>query len=143
MRLSQRHTHTSPGAAWLAAFLIGTVLGLGLRLFSFLAGALLLQGIGTGLARLPQLLTVLDPVYTRAAEQTLGVVQIQGLAVIGPLGDQLHAWLPTIFVPAARAHWSLVRLVVQPGSPVLGRLLAAGFAHAAVLTAGLLLVRHG
>src|SRR5262249_13950140 len=37
----------------------------------------------------------------------------------------------------------VVRLVVEPGTPVLGRLVASGFAHAAVLTAGVTLVRYG
>jgi hypothetical protein len=37
----------------------------------------------------------------------------------------------------------LARLAIEPGSPVLARLLAAAFAHAGVLTIGLLLVRAG
>jgi hypothetical protein len=70
-------------------------------------------------------------------------VQIRGIAMIGPLGDRLHTWLPGVVASAAEAHWSVVRVVVEPGSPVLGRLVAAGFAHAAVLAAGLYLVRRG
>ena len=128
---------------WLAALLIGSVLGLLLRIVCFLAGAAILEGIGVGISRVADAMPILDPVYTRAAEGTIGIVHIQGLAVITPFGDRLHAWLPNIFVPASRAHWSFIRLAVEPGSPVLGRLLASGFAHAAVLTIGLLLVRRG
>ena len=128
---------------WVAAFIGGSLLGLSLRLVCFLTGALALEALAHVIRRLASLPSVLDPVYTRAAERSLGPVQIEGVAMIGPLGDALHQWLPTLFEPAARAHWSFVRLVVEPGSPVVGRLLASGIAHAAVLTLGLLLVRRG
>src|SRR5579864_475838 len=114
--LPQTTASVSRPVAWLAAFLIGSILGLGLRLVSFLAGALILEGVGALTGHLVPLLPFLDPVYTHAAEQTLGVVPIQGLAVIAPFGDQLHNWLPNLFVPASRAHWSFVRLAVEPGS---------------------------
>jgi hypothetical protein len=48
-----------------------------------------------------------------------------------------------VFADPARARLGLVRVVVAPGSPVIGRLLAAAIAHAAVLSIGLLLVRKG
>ena len=129
--------------AWLAVLLAGSVLGVGLRLAGFFAGAMLLSAFGHLIIRLVRLLPLLDPVYTRAAEGSLLDLHIQGAAVIGPLGDRLHAWLPDVFVPAARAHWGIARLVVAPGTPVMGRLLASGFAHAAVLSAGVLVARRG
>ena len=129
--------------AWLAALFAGSVLGLGLRLAGFFAGALLLSAFGHLMTRLARLLPLLDPVYTRAAEGSLLDLHIQGAAVIAPFGDGLHAWLPDLFVPAVRAHWGIARLVVAPGTPVMGRLLASGFAHALVLTAGVLVAHRG
>ena len=131
------------GLGWLGVFVVGSLVGLGLRLACFATAAAGLAALSAAAARLTGFLPFLDPVYTRAAENTIGLVQIQGLAVLPPLGDYLHAALPQVFADAARAHWSFVRFVVEPGSPVLGRLLAAGLAHAVVLTAGLLLVRDG
>ena len=102
--------------AWLAALLAASVLGLGLRLAGFFAGAMLLSAFGHLITRLARLLPLLDPVYTRAAEGSLLDLHIQGAAVIGPFGDRLHAWLPDLFVPAARAHWGIARLVVAHGT---------------------------
>lgn len=136
-------TETPRSLSWLAAFAAGSIFGLGLRVVAFFAAALLVRALGhlalSGLASLPGV----DPVYTHAAATTLTGLRIQGVAVVGPLGDWLNALLPSLFVPAARAHWAVVRLVVEPGSPVLPRLLASGCAHAVVLGAGLLLVRSG
>jgi hypothetical protein len=133
---------TSP-LRWIVAFTVGSALGLSLRLVAFLAGVGLLTPLARVFGHLSSVAPSVDPVYTRAAQTSLEDVQIRGLAVIGPPGDRLHALLPDLFVPAALAHWSLVRLVVEPGSPVLGRLIASGFAHAVVLAAGLLLLRYG
>jgi hypothetical protein len=129
--------------AWVAAFLAGSLFGLGLRLVCFLAGALVVRGLGEFIAWLAPLVPSLDPVYTHAAGRSLADLQLQGAAVVGPLGDWLHSQLPSIFVPATRAHWAFVRIVVVPGSPVLARLLASAVAHMAVLSAGLLVVRSG
>ncbi|HEX8968442.1 MAG TPA: hypothetical protein VF937_11200, partial [Chloroflexota bacterium] len=128
---------------WLAALLGGSVLGLGARLASFIGAALLVRGIGVLIARLVPLLPSLDPVYTHAAGRSLADLHLQGVAVASPLGDWLHTVFPSLFVPAARSHWAYVRIAVEPGSPVLARLLASGLAHAAVLSAGLLIVRYG
>lgn len=129
--------------AWIAAILAGCLLALSLRLTSFFAATLLLQAIGKAIARLASVLPAVDPVYTRAAERSVMDVRIQGLAVGTRLGDWLHASFPSVFLTPSHAHWSIARLVVEPGSPVLGRLLASGLAHAAVLSLGLLLVRRG
>jgi hypothetical protein len=129
--------------AWAAALVAGSCLALALRLTSFFAATLLLQALGHLFARLARLVPGLDPVYTRAAQSSLMDIRIQGAAVYGWPGDWLHASLPRLFVTSSDAHWAIARLVVEPGSPVLGRLLASGFAHAVVLSLGLLLVRNG
>jgi hypothetical protein len=129
--------------AWVAALLAGSCLGLALRLSSFFTGTLLLRALGHVLVRLARLVPSLDPVYTRAAESSLIDLRIQGAAVNGRPGEWLHATLPSIFLTSSDAHWAFARLIVEPGSPVLGRLLASGFAHAVVLSVGLMLVRRG
>jgi Glycosyl hydrolases family 2, TIM barrel domain len=137
-----------PGAAprplvWLAALIAGILCGLALTLVSFVTGAVLVTTLGNVSGWLLLLVPSLDPVYTHAAQRSLADLRLEGLAVIGPLGEALHAALPDVFVPAARAHWAIARIAVEPGSPVLARLLAAGIAHACVLSAGLMLVCKG
>src|SRR5262249_34426899 len=127
----------------LAALSVGSCLGLALRLTSFFAATMLLQALGDTFAGLASLVSIFDPVYTRAAQSSLTDVRIQGVAVNGPPGDWLHASLPSIFLTSSHAHWAIARLVVEPGSPILGRLLASGLAHAVVLSFGLMLVRYG
>jgi hypothetical protein len=121
----------------------GSLLGLGLRLALFAAGAALVRRIGEASGAVPDTFTWLDPVYTHAALRSLADLQLQGLAVGGPPGAWLHAAWPDLFAEPDRAHWSLVRIVVERGSPVLARLLAAAVAHAGVLGLGLLIVRRG
>src|SRR5918911_580561 len=112
-----------PGCrAMLVGLVGGTALGVGLRLLLFVVGALVVRALALVAAPLVTLLPSADPVYTRAALWSLSELRLQGLA-LGGLG--------------------LVRLQVEPGTPVLARLLAAGFAHAGVLGLGLLLVRAG
>jgi hypothetical protein len=129
--------------AWLVAFLSGSLFGLSLRFICFFIGILVVRALGGVIGWLGPVFPSLDPVYTRAMQHSLDGLQIQGTAVVAPLGEWLHAALPSVFVPAAKAHWAFARLVVEPGSPVLARLVAAGIAHAIVLSAGMLLVRSG
>lgn len=84
-----------------------------------------------------------DPVYTRAAADSLTNLRIEAIALAGPPGDWLHDRMPGAFAPSARTHWALARVVLASGSPILGRLLAAGLTHAGVLAVGLIVVRHG
>jgi hypothetical protein len=122
----------------------GSLLGLALRLAAFVAAATVVHFVGVlsgVLPALPALSASLDPVYTHAALNSLADLHLQGLAVAGPAGDWLHASLPGVFVDPQRAHWAPIRLVVQPGSPVLARLVAAALAHATVLGSGLLVAR--
>lgn len=128
---------------WVAALTAGSCLGLALRVTAFFSGTLLLQALGHLITRLARLAPTLDPVYTRAAESSLMDVRIQGAAVAGWPGDWLHTSLPSVFLTPSLAHWAMARLIVEPGSPVLGRLLASGFAHAVVLSVGIMLVRRG
>ncbi len=128
---------------WAAAFVVGSLAGLALRLASFGVGALLLKALGHVIGKVALAFPSVDPVYTRAAETSLTNLQIKGMAVIGAPGDVLHSWLPALFLPSADAHWSLFRLVAERGSAVMARLLASGFAHSVVLTVGLLVVAYG
>src|SRR5260370_23601799 len=91
--------------AWVAAFLAGSLFGLGLRLVCFLAGALVVRGFGEFIAWLAPLVPSLDPVYTHAAGRTLADLQLQGAAVVGPLGDWLPSQLPRIFCAPPRGQW--------------------------------------
>src|SRR5579862_9206589 len=104
---------------------IGTVLGAGLgaALFAACIGlfAATIGTLGNALALLPWT----DPVYTRAALHSLADVHISDVSLVGP------------------PHVGLVKVSLAPGSSVLGRLLAAGFAQAGVLSAGLLLLGRG
>jgi hypothetical protein len=132
------------GLLGIAAGLVGgSLLGLGLRMALFALGAALVRGIGAASDAWPARVAWLDPVYTHAALRSLADLHLQALAVAGPPGEWLHADWPGLFADPARAHWSPVRIVVERGSPVLGRLIAATFAHAGVLGAGLLMVRRG
>lgn len=105
---------------------IGTILGGGLGAALFFACVGLFAAaagiIGNALALL---VPWTDPVYTRAALHSLADIHISEVSIVGP------------------PHVGLVKVSLEPGSSVLGRLLAAGFAHAGVLAAGLLLLRRG
>jgi hypothetical protein len=125
------------------AFLLGTLLGLVTRLALFVTAILLLRAVAHGAPAMLDWLPWIDPVYTRATVRGLGDVQLQGIAVQGPPGQALHAMLPWLVVDPARAHLALVRVTLQPGSALLGRLTAAAFAHAGVLALGVVLVTTG
>lgn len=121
----------------------GALLGVALRLIAFLLAILVLRGAATLALGALDAQPWLDPVYTRAALHTLTDVRLRGVAIGGPLGEALHQRGPSVLLDPAAAHGGLARLVVAPGRAVLGRLLAAGLAHAAVLAVGLLVVRVG
>ena len=127
----------------LVSILLGSLAGLTLRLIIFALSVGLIPVVGAAVGFVTTHLLFVDPVYTRAAQDSLGNLQIQALALAGPPGDWLHDRAPDIFAPAARAHWALARIVLASGSAVLGRLLAAGLTHAVVLAIGLLVVRRG
>jgi hypothetical protein len=130
-------------AIGIGAVVLGGLLGLGLRLVVFLAAATSLGSVGQLSTILLSQRPLLDPIYTQAAIGSLVNLHIQGVAIVGPLGDWLHERWPDVFVPSWRSHSAVARLAVQPGSAVLARLLAAGIAHASVLGVGLLLAWAG
>jgi hypothetical protein len=66
-----------------------------------------------------------DPVYTRAALHSLADIRVGGIDAAGA------------------SVGCLVRILLAPGSSVLGRLVAAGVANSGVLAAAFLLVRAG
>src|SRR5260370_14989551 len=96
--------------AWVAAFLAGSLFGLGLRLTCFLAGALVVRGLGELIAWLAPLVPSLDPVYTHVAGRSLVDLQLPGAALVRPLGDWLHSPLPSLLLPATRAHSAFLRV---------------------------------
>lgn len=105
-----------------AASAAGISLALLVRLFCFWLAVNLARVAAPTIEAALKSLPWLDPVYTHTALASLGAVHLHGLA----LGQH-----------------GLIRWSVEPGSPVIGRLVAAGVAHAAVLTLGVLLVRAG
>jgi hypothetical protein len=129
--------------AWVEAVLLGTALGLIVRIVLFLAATAALGPlaavVGVALAFVPSA----DPVYTGAALGMLADVRVSGLAVAGAPGEILHQLAPGLLAPSAHAQGALARLVVEPGSPLLGRLVAAYMAHVGVLALGLVLARVG
>jgi len=131
-----------PRLAWPAAVLLGSVLGLGLRLLLFWLAILTVRSVAELGGNLLPLLPAADPVYSHAAVRSLADVQLAGLAVGGPLGRELHALWPGLIVDPTRAHVALLRLAVKPGSALMARLVAAGLAHAALLGIGLAIVRR-
>jgi hypothetical protein len=126
---------------WPVALLLGSVLGLALRLVLFVVATVVVRVVAVALAALLPLAPTLDPVYSHAALNSLGDIQIQGLAIGGPPGRELHTLFPALILDPARAHFAAVRFAVQPGSALIGRLAAAGLAHAALLGIGLWTVR--
>ncbi len=80
----------------------------------------------------------LDPIYTGAAIRALAGVQVEGLAVAGPVGAALHALLPTVFLGSDRlADGAGISMVATPGSPAIGRALAAFGADVVWLALGI------
>src|SRR5215471_958461 len=143
MKRSERRGAWRRASMWLMGLAAGTAAGLLLRLTLFVAAAWLVRLVGEIASATGLTPPWLDPVYSHAAQQSLAALHLRGLAVGGPPGAWLHSALPQWFVDPAQAHAGLMRVVVQSGSPVLGRLLAAGVAHAGVLAVGLLLVHRG
>ena len=128
---------------WPTALLLGSVLGLGLRLILFLVATFVVRSLANAAGALLPLLPAVDPVYSHAAVRSLGDIQVQGLAIGGPLGRELHALMPALVVDPVRAHFALVRLAVQPGSALIARLVAAGLTHATLLGIGMWIVKAG
>jgi hypothetical protein len=128
---------------WVWSVLAGIGVGVAARLLFFLLGALLLA-MGAFLAeRLLESLPSLDPVYTRALFGSLGGVRPRGVEVWGPVGQALQAVLPQVFVGSGHVGFSLARIALQPGSPILGQMLAVWIAESGVLALGIALIRWG
>lgn len=129
---------------WVLAALVGVALGTASGMVFLLLATLLLPALAGALGAIAALGgSSVDPIYTRAALGTLADVQVEGIAVAGPPGDALHALAPDVFVTSTRANGVLARMAIEPGSAVLGRMVAHFLAHAGVLAIGLLLLRAG
>jgi hypothetical protein len=129
--------------SYLWAVACGSLVGLLVRIALFVSAVLLFRALSLATPVLVALFQWADPVYTHATLLSLGDVQLDGLAVAGPLGSALHTMLPGVFADPARAHLALVRVVVHSGSAVNGRVAAATIAHAGALTLGTVLVARG
>jgi hypothetical protein len=89
---------------WPVALLLGSVLGLGLRLVLFVAATVVVRAVAVALAALLPLAPTPDPVYSHAALNSLGDIQIQGLAIGGPPGRELHTLFPALIVLGGLAY---------------------------------------
>jgi hypothetical protein len=85
----------------------------------------------------------LDPIYVGAAIRAAGAVQVEGMAVAGPLGTALHGLVPSMFLAPDRvAAGASVSAVLAPGAPAIGRALAALGADVVWLAMGMWLFRR-
>lgn len=86
----------------------------------------------------------LDPIYTGTLFLLLSNVQVNGVAVAGPIGQVAHGAWPGLFAaPELVAAGAWASAVIQPGASVLARGLAALSAEVASLAFGMVLVRVG
>lgn len=142
--LARRGTLALPAwGVWIAALVGGSAIGLLLCVAFFLFAVQATGVVALVIGALLTLVPAVDPVYTRAALGTLSSVQVDGLAVAGPAGAWLHTALPNLVVSPDRVQGTLVRLAVEPGGAILGRLMAAWLAGAGVLGVGLMAVWKG
>ncbi len=121
----------------------GAVLALVLRPIVFATAVITARAVAQPLGDLLGQLPWLDPVYSQAALASLSHVDVGGIAVDGAPGAALHAWFGGVMLEPQRAEHALIRIILRPGSSVLGRLVAAALAHAAVLSTGLLVLLIG
>jgi hypothetical protein len=113
------------------------VLGVGHELTVAVMAWLLHLVVGTGVWEPMIRVLGLDPIYAGAAVRAAGGVQVTGFAVAGPLGAALHNLIPAVFLdPNSVADGAGVSMVATPGSPAIGRGLAAFGADLAWLTFG-------
>jgi len=126
-----------------AAVVAGALLALVLRALLFAGTAFAGRRLASECARVLPEVPWLDPVYTRAALWSLTQVRIDGIAIQGMPGALLHGLASSIFLEPSLANFGLLRVVLEPGSPLLGRLAAATVAHAGVLAVGMVLVQRG
>jgi hypothetical protein len=86
----------------------------------------------------------LDPIYTSAMLLTVAGIVPRGLAIAGPLGDQLHQTWPGLFeAQALVAPFASASAVVEPGATVISRWICGMVADAVIVGAGLLAIQRG
>src|SRR3569833_342419 len=120
----------------------GVLLGALVRATVFLVAVAALEESARVLGGLVRVAPSADPVYTRAAIQSVADVRAGGVAVEGWVGTALHAAAPIVFVSPVRVEGGLLRQVEEPGGAVLGRLIAADLAHAGVIVVSVWLLRR-
>jgi hypothetical protein len=101
---------------------LGTVLGVITRESLFALAVMVLGESIRPMAHLAALLPFVDPVYTHAALHSLAGMHIGGL----------HAEIP-----------ALLRVTLEPGSSVLGRMMSSAVGDSGVLALAVLMLRHG
>ncbi len=85
----------------------------------------------------------MDPLYTRAALETVGKIRVAGVAVAAPVGDVLHSALPWLFASPELAGGAWATAVIRRGSAVVARGLSTFAGDVALLAIGIVLVRLG
>ncbi len=85
-----------------------------------------------------------SPVYAQLAAETLGGIDVRGLAVAGGLGDWFHATLPSMFLSRDLvASGALVSAVVGRKSTVLSVFVTFALVELCMIFCGAMLIRAG
>lgn len=80
----------------------------------------------------------LDPIYTGTLFYVLSDIQVEGVAVVAPVGAALHQLWPAVFGPPELvAGPAVASAIVQPGPSVLARVLADLSGDCSLLLVGL------
>ncbi len=110
-----------------------------------LAAAGLLQAIGRwGLFGHVAAMVSFDPVYASVIDRTLGNIEIQGVAIVSPLGSILHGVASGLFAgPGQVAGGALVAPIVSDGASLLALNLAEAGGEVFFIALGLALLVGG
>ncbi len=135
----------SPPAATVALCLILTPLMSLVHQATTLAIAGLLQAIGHwGVFLRLTAVVPFDPIYASVLDKTLGNIQVEGLAIVSPLGDVLHKFASGVFAPPDQVTGvALVAPLVSNGASLLALTLAEAGGEVLFIAIGLALLVKG
>ncbi len=110
-----------------------------------LAIARFLQAIGHwGLFRHLAVVLRFDPVYASVLDKTVGNIEVQGIAIAGPLGNALHTLASGLFAPPNQVTGgALTAPLVSSGASLLALTLAEAGGEALLIALGLALLVMG
>jgi len=110
-----------------------------------LAIAGLLQAIGHwGLFSHLATVVHFDPVYASVMDKTLGNIEVQGIAIAGPMGDILHKFFAGLFAPSAQVtSGALATGLINDGASLLALTLAEAGGEVLLMASGLALLVFG